>query len=99
MKNAATVAAISAANAIWGNSLEQPPLPVAAVGLPQPRVEARLETDPGADDLRRLTRADEVGGPQRPDPLRHDAVGELGRLPAAGVVERRVPPALEAERL
>src|SRR5205085_1602081 len=74
--------------------------PLPAPALAQAGVEPRLQPDPLADYLRRLACARQVAGPQRGDRRveRGDPLRELARLSAAGVVERRVALALEAQR-
>src|SRR5581483_3463899 len=81
--------------------LERVALPAPTVRLAQARVKARLEANPRPHDLGRLARPAQVRRPQRPDRVaqRGHSRGQLARLRAAGVVQRRVAEALEADRL
>ena len=70
--------------------------PLARVGLHQARVLARLQADAPRDDVRRFACAQQRAGPQRGEAVRGGALGQFGRLRAAGVVERDGQLALEA---
>src|SRR5437660_4876585 len=74
-------------------------LPPPAVPLSQPSVETGLQPDAPPDDLRRLTRTGEVGGPQRSHLLPGQALAKRRGLGPPNLVQRCVPPALRADRL
>ena len=73
--------------------------PVAGVGLHQARVLARLQADARGDGVGRFARAQQRAAPQRGEAVAGGALGQLGRLRTAGVVERHFLLALEAALL
>ena len=62
--------------------------PVARVGLHQARVLHGFQTDRRGDDVGGFLGAQQWAAPQRPEAVGGGALCELGRLLAAGVVER-----------
>jgi len=69
---------------------------VAGVSLDEPWVLDRLETDPPADDVRGLARANQRAAPQRVEAVRRCELGELGGLAASGLVQRTGKESLKA---
>ena len=70
--------------------------PVAGVGLHQPRILARLQSDPRGDRVGRFACAQQRAAPQRGELVGDRALGQLCRLRPAGLVERHLLLALEA---